>query len=152
MTAGRWDATEWRGKCMPCPLPAACGLIWNNICEGTRDISIQQRIWWAKVSVIKFLVQGNQDIAAFASACLYSYHPTLPSSLRKGGRRESARYGKQHCIAFSQIRIPRAAMVSSFGGKSWNPLRISRRLPTKCSSLCNPNSKKDSIQKVIFCN
>lgn len=76
MTAGRWDATKWGGKCVPRPLPAACGLIWNNICEGTCDTSIQQCIWWAKVSVMKFLVQGNQDTAALASACLDPYHPT----------------------------------------------------------------------------
>ena len=52
---------------------------------------------------------------------------------------------------FTKIRIPTAAMVSSSGSKSLNPLRISRRLPTKCFFLCKPIEKRIELKKIIWC-
>lgn len=143
MTEGRGDATKWRGKCVPRPLPAACGLIWNNICEGTCDTSIQQCMWWAKVSVKKFLVQGNQDAATSASACPFPHH-SAPSQLppRKGGRLESAPPGKQHFTGFTQIRTPSPGMGSPAGAKASQPPPGLEKATSKMICSVPPQSKK----------
>lgn len=68
-----------------------------------------------------------------------------PTPPQERGRRELARYGDQLCIVFTQQQ----RWVSPFRAQC-DPLRISRRLLTQCSSLCNPNSKRVEFKKLYF--
>ena len=138
---------------LPCYLPGA--KLWfgegngNPLQYPCLENPMDRGVWWATVHGVTRV--GHELV-------------TKPPPLNYGGGNEDnghllqereqvgvSSLWKPALYMFTKIRISTAAMVSSSGSKSLNPLGISRRLPTKCFFLCKPIEKRIELKKIILC-